>query len=390
MNRPDQLHRLADDSPLAVRWIDDSPLAGRYPTASGTIRVAHGVFTSGKSEGVQVVWVDTGAAQTILLPSRGMGLWRITAAGIDYGWASPVDGPVHPSLVPVQSADGLGWLEGFDELLVRCGLESNGAPEHDPQGTLRYPLHGRIANLPASGLRVEVDVATGHVAIVGDVIESQLFFKRLRLRSRAIFTAGATAVELVDELTNELSVDASAQLLYHINLGRPLLTEGAEVVAPIQRLAPKDDAAAEQIDRWNRVGPPRSGDAERVYFAQLHADDDGNSAAMLRRADGTAGLGVHFDTRTLPYFILWKNTAAVSDGYVVGLEPATNLPNGRSIEAQRGRLVDLPSGQTVTFRLGIEPLVDADRVTAFQQRIDALSPPTSPDVARQPDPYWSA
>ena len=43
---------------------------------------------------------------------------------------------------------GLGWLDGFDELLVRCGLESNGAPEFNPNGSLRYPLHGKIANMP--------------------------------------------------------------------------------------------------------------------------------------------------------------------------------------------------------------------------------------------------
>ena len=29
---------------------------------------------------------------------------------------------------------GLGWLEGFDELFVRCGLDSNGPPLFDAQG----------------------------------------------------------------------------------------------------------------------------------------------------------------------------------------------------------------------------------------------------------------
>jgi hypothetical protein len=55
-----------------------------------------------------------------------------------------------PSLIPPVS----GWLEGFDELLVRCGLQSNGAPQFTPQGQLQYPLHGRIANLPVEYVEV--------------------------------------------------------------------------------------------------------------------------------------------------------------------------------------------------------------------------------------------
>ena len=58
-------------------------------------------------------------------------------------------GPVHPKFVPLAEPSGVGWLDGFDELLCRCGLVSNGAPEFDERGQLRYGLHGRIANLPA-------------------------------------------------------------------------------------------------------------------------------------------------------------------------------------------------------------------------------------------------
>jgi hypothetical protein len=386
---PPTLCRLYDQSAVCVRWLTDSAIAGDYPTALGSIAIHHGIMTSGKSAGVEVCVIDTGTAQVIVLPNRGMAVWQIRTGGIDFGWRSPVDGPVNPNLVPIHDPDGLGWLEGFDELVVRCGLESNGAPEKDAGGFLRYPLHGRIGNLPATSLGVEVNVSTGQLALVGDCIESKLFFKRLRMRSRVAVTAQSAQVHLIDEVTNELSSPATAQMLYHINVGAPILGAGASVEAPIARLAPKNELAAGEIDHWNQMPGPQSGYTERVYFTKLAADPAGKTVAMLRSADGQSGLGVAFDTNTLPYFILWKNTAAESDGYVVGLEPSTNFPNGRSGETAKGRVVTLAGGETVKFEVALHPMSAAAEVAEFQARIDRLAENVDPEMLAAPDPQWS-
>jgi len=386
---PPALRRLYDQSAVCVRWLTDSTIAGDYPTALGSIAVHHGIMTSGKSAGVEVCVIDTGAAQVVVLPSRGMAVWQIRTGDIDFGWRSPIDGPVNPNLVPIHDPDGLGWLEGFDELVVRCGLESNGAPEKDSNGFLRYPLHGRIGNVPATSLTIEVNVSTGQLAFVGDCIESKLFFKRLRMRSRIAVTAQSAEVHLIDEVTNELSSSATAQMLYHINIGAPILAAGASVVAPIARLAPKNELSAGEIDQWNRMPGPQAGYAERVYFAKLAADQSGKTAVMLRSADGGAGLGISFDTTTLPYFILWKNTAAESDGYVIGLEPATNFPNARSGEAAQGRVVTLESGETVRFELTLHPMVASADVDRFQAEIDHLAGKVAPELLASADRQWS-
>lgn len=386
LKRP-SLRRLFDRSEVAVRWFDDSPISGEYPTALGPIKVHHGTLLSGKSAGLEVCLVDTGAAEVVLLPGRGMAIWQVRAGGIDFGWRSPVDGPVHPTWVPIDSADGLGWLEGFDELVVRCGLESNGAPEKADDGSVRYPLHGRIANLPSTGLSVEVNVSTGELGIVADVIESKLFFKRLRLNTRTVFTAGLASIGIIDEVHNDLGREATAQMLYHINIGAPVLGDGSRVVAPVKQIAPKDALSAGEIDKWTEMGPPQSGYGERVYFAQLHAGGDGWSATMLRSADGEAGLGVSIDTTTLPYFILWKNTAGESDGYVAGLEPATNFPNARTRESDQGRVVKIAAGHSVVFRLGLHPLASRQAVADFESRVDALAGEAT--VRRDPLAGWS-
>ncbi len=64
---------------------------------------------------------------------------------------------------------GLGWLDGFDELLARCGLENNGAPYEvktkKPDGSesnTTYGLHGKIANIPASYVAVHIGTEPPH------------------------------------------------------------------------------------------------------------------------------------------------------------------------------------------------------------------------------------
>lgn len=381
--------RSHDHSPLFVRWSDQSNVAGDYTTSRGMVSVKHGYLVGGKSDSVEVVFVDTGAVRALLLPGRGMGIWKLWAGGTEFGWSSPVDGPVHPSLVPVMDPSGLGWLEGFDELVVRCGLESNGAPEKDDTGCLRYPLHGRIANLPARDLCVEVDPESNSVEVIGDIYETRLFFNRLRLRSRTRFQAGSTAVHLIDDVTNQQSLPKTMQMLYHINLGTPVLSAGSSIQGAFESLAPKDALSASEIQRWHQLDGPQAGYSERVYFAKPLADELGWTSVMLRSGDSRSGFGIRFDTSTMPYFILWKNTAAGQDGYVVGLEPATNLPNGRSFEASQGRVVTLEAGQTQSFRVHLHPLLSAEDAKQFGSEIESLVGGREQTIFPAPRPGWS-
>lgn len=383
-------HRPLDQSPLLVRWAQKSSFAGDYQTEAGTVVIKHGHLVGGKSEGVEIILIDTGVCRTLLLPGRGMGIWKMWAGGIEFGWTSPVDGPVNPALVPVMDPDGLGWLEGFDELVVRCGLESNGAPEKNDNGSLRYPLHGRIANLPARDLHVEVNSESGCVEVIGEVLETKLFFKRLRLRSRTGFYANSSAVLITDEVTNDRSVPAIMQLLYHINVGEPVLSDGSTLDIACNELVPKDAVSASEISSWNQMGSPQVGYGERVYFIDPNADESHWSTAILSNAPLNLGFAVSFDTRTLPHFIVWKNTAAKADGYVVGLEPATNFPNHRSFEDSQGRVVTLAPGETKAFQVKLHPLTTPDSVEEQRSRIRQRSASASQNVSHSPKQGWTA
>src|SRR5437868_7084588 len=84
-------------------------------------RTLHG----GKQEGVELIVVDNGKLQITVIPTRGMGVLSVAAGDVRLGWDSPVKDIVHPQFVNLQARGGLGWLDGFNEWLCRCGLENN-------------------------------------------------------------------------------------------------------------------------------------------------------------------------------------------------------------------------------------------------------------------------
>lgn len=353
----------------AVTPADVGGSVGGYSVWLETLR-------GGLCEGVQTVRVNNGRFIFTALPTRGMGIHRAWLGGMELGWRSPVAGPVHPQLVPLAEPSGLGWLSGFDELLCRCGLESNGAPEfHDPAqgGRLRYPLHGRIANLPARRLELAIDGESGEITLTGVVEEVRFLFYRLRLTTTISTRVGEPGFRIHDTIENLSATPAEAQLLYHVNFGPPLLGPGSRVTAPVARLAPRDARAAEGLDQWSTYGPPEPGFAEQVYFMRLAGNDEGRSAVLLADPERGRGVSLHFQLEQLPCFTLWKNTAAEEDGYVTGLEPGVNYPNPRSHEGGRGRVIKLAPGGSASFDLRLAAYDTAEDVAAIDEAITQLT-----------------
>jgi len=374
-----------------VTLVSPQPGAAADPIvdiATGRLAVRSRRLAGGRREGVLLVELVAGDTRVFILPDRGLGIWKLICGGVELGWQSPVAGPVHPAFVPVGEPSGLGWLDGFDELVARCGLVSNGAPDFDANGRLVHGLHGRIANLPAHELTVTLDDEAGTITLAGAVDETRFLIHALRLETRLVLSADRPRIAWTDTVTNRSARPATMQLLYHVNLGPPLLGAGSAVVAAIDELAPRDTTAAADVPTWNRSDAPRAGRGEDVHFARVRPDATGLASALLVAPDGTQAAGLSWQADTLPCFALWKNQGALADGYVTGLEPATNYPNPRSFEQAQGRVVSLGPGESVRFDLALEHLA-GERLAAARAAIAflAAAPPT---IHAQPRPEWSA
>jgi len=343
----------------------------------------------GLRDGVDVIEVNNGTFRFVLVPTRGMGIWRANLGSLQLGWRSPVKGPVNPAFVHSTEASGIGWLDGFDELMCRCGLESNGAPEFNPNGTVRYGLHGKIANTPAHKVDVSIDGQSGQISVTGVVDEARLFGSKLRLISTVTTTVDQPGLTIHDTITNLSAEPGELELFYHTNLGVPLVGAGAKVVLPVRKVAPRDAAGASNVPEWDTYGPESPGVGEAVFFCDLAADAAGQTRALLHNAAATQGLSLKFNRNQMPCFTLWKNRQAAADGYVTGLEPGINFPNPRSFEKSKGRVAVLAPGESRRFELTLEAHADAAGVAAARQLVAQFQGKVKPEIRPQPDPDWS-
>jgi Domain of unknown function (DUF4432) len=350
-----------------------------------TKRSLHG----GLRGGMEIIEVDNGRMKFWLLPERGMGIWKVWLDGIEIGWQSPVRGPVHSKYVSIHDESGLGWLAGFDELLCRCGLESNGAPEFDANGKLKYPLHGKIANLPAYKVAASVDSNKDDILVEGSIEESRFKSQRLKLNSITATKLASSEIIIRDIITNTSDTSSEFQLLYHINFGAPFLEAGAELFAPIKTLVPRSQRAEEGVEHWSKFSAPEAGFQEQVYCMELLGDAQGQSQVLLQNAAGSLGVSVHFNLAQLPFFTLWKNTASMRDGYVTGLEPGTNFPNPRSYEQAQGRVAALQPGESREFDVRLEFHVDAASIARAKQKIAAYQAAQLPQIHSTMQAGWS-
>ncbi len=351
----------------------------------------------GLSDHVDIVEVNNGSLSFILVPTRGMGVWKGSFKGYYLGWNSPVKTPVHPSLINLESRGGLGWLDGFNEWIVRCGLSSLGAPGMDVitdnmgRGReIKLTLHGKIANIPAERLEVTVGLNEPYeIRVEGVVYERSMFGSNLKLYSSAITYPNSNILRIIDSVENLKSIDDEMQLLYHCNFGPPFLGDGSTLLAPVELVAPRDSIAADGIEEFNMFGPPKPGFIEQVYFLKLRGDSDGRTSVMLLNSDETLAVSLSFSLNELPYFTLWKNTGSLEDGYVVGLEPGTSLPNNKAFERERGRIILLRPSEKYQSSIDVSIHVGREEVDRMKRRIEGLGAESKMKVLTEPSEEFS-
>lgn len=332
----------------------------------------------GLQEGVQVVEIDNGKLRFAVLPTRGMGIWKADCGDVELGWDSPVKDPVNPAFINLEERGGLGWLKGFNEWFVRCGLNSMGAPGIDTvtdySGNaydVPLTLHGKIANIPARA--VSIEITDQAIILRGEVDESMMFGPSLRLNTEIRTELDTGALSITDSVTNLGHNPQEHEMLYHINYGASLLEKGARLLAPFKQVAPRDPRSAEGIQNFDTYDAPQPGFVEQAYFYELVGKRGSReTAVMLRNAAGNQASVLRYSLKDFPYFTQWKNTAALADGYVTGLEPSNSYPNPRRFEREKGRVLQLKGGETRSTQITIEALETKKAVKAVETEIRKL------------------
>ena len=366
--------------------------AGKRAKLPNGISITQTTLHGGKQEGVELIRIDNGKLAITVIPTRGMNILRVESDEVTLGWDSPVKDVVHPQYVDLESRGGLGWLEGFNEWMVRCGLEFAGHPGLDKfvtntgdEAEMMLTLHGKIGNIPATSVEIHIDEKTPHrIRVRGVVHERLLYGPKLKLITEVSTEPGSSEFRISDSVTNEGAFDQEFQLIYHGNFGAPLLGKGAKVHVAAKQIAPMNEHAGKAIDNWATYNGPTKGFIEEVYLFEPIADSEKLTKAVLQNRDGSKGVSMQWSTAELPYLTVWKNTAATADGYVTGIEPATGYPFNRSVERAAGRLPKLAAGATRSFTLDFALHSGARVVRTAVESVSKLQGDTKLDVQRKP------
>ncbi len=318
-------------------------------------------IADGRSRGVRVADVHTGSGFRFqVLVDRGLDLGAAEHSGRPLAWLHPALGG--PALY---EPSGIGWLRTFGGgLVTTCGLDHFGAPDPEGEG---YGLHGRASHLPAENLRI-VQEWRGEeyvLEVAGETRQSRLFGENLRLERRISARLGSSSLVLEDRVANEGFRPAPLAVLYHCNFGFPVVGESSELLVRDRSVRPRDPAAAAGLADHRRFPPPTPGFAEQVFFHDPEPGPDGLAAAAI--VDRHAGFGAFLRWRAaeLPVLAHWK--MAGEGEYVCGLEPSTHaMAATRREQRESGAMREILPGESVSFRLEVGALPDAEAVRAFE------------------------
>lgn len=325
------------------------------------------IYGEGRASGMKAWEVKNGRLQYTVMADKCLDIAQLSYRGETLNFISK------PGLAGRNHYDTNGTEAQrsiMGGMLFTCGLENIGAP-CTAQGR-DYPMHGRIRTTPAEHMSGDAwwEGDSYCMEVSGEMREAELFGENLVLRRRISSVLGERSIHIQDRIANEAFRAEPFYLLYHFNIGWPLLGPACELIVPAKHSEPRDEAAARHMEQWQQTESPKDNEPEQVFLHELAADEVGNTFAAVYNHELQIGLKIGFNQKHLPYFMQWKSMA--SGDYVLGLEPANASVHGKLYHMERKDEPMLEAGQEITVELELTILDGDGELQAVKREADEL------------------
>jgi hypothetical protein len=235
-----------------------------------------------------------------------------------------------------------------------------------------YGVHDRMAMIPAQLMRYG-EHWEGDECILeaeGRVTQAQAYGENLVLTRRYTARLGEARFFMRDEIVNEGWLPTEHMLLYHMNIGFPVVDEGSELIAPVTKPpAIPDGLPVGDAAEYSRFVAPQKDWLLQGFRLEMAAEADGSVPVGIVNRDGF-GMYVVYNQRQFSQYLEWR---MMGEGqYAVGIEPCTNT-FGRSIARELGQLITLQPGDRRVYEIEVGVLDGADAVAAFRARVGKLT-----------------
>ena len=294
---------------------------------------------NGKGDGMHFLFLGFGLGLEMWISlDRAGDVSRISFKGDNMGYFAPC-GYVAPAFY---DNVGAGFLKSFTAgFFTTCGLTAVGSPCNDEGEEL--PLHGTISHIPAELFAME---ETEKGLIVKLKIRDTAIFGRKLVMNRVYdisYTENSFTVS--DTVTNEADTASPYMILYHCNMGYPLLSENSIVKIPSNNITARNEHASEYIEAALQMEKPQAGYEECCYYHDVK-ENGGTAKVGIFNGDIEKGVVISYDKTSLPYFTEWKMMGKTD--YVLGLEPGNCTPDGRDVLRKNGTLKFLQPDESKT------------------------------------------
>ena len=300
----------------------------------------------GKGDGMRLYQIHNGKGLDLIVsPDRNGDITRLRYKGMNMSYLSP-SGYVAPAYY---DSVGTNWLSSFTAgFLTTCGLNNVGTPNTDRGEVL--PLHGSIANLPADYSYWAIEESENGTCLVvhSETKDETLFGRKLRLSREIKVSTDQNEFCIRDTIVNTGDKIEPYEILYHMNMGYPLLDEDSVIEILSAEVLPRNEHAASELAKWMHMQRPTAGYEECCYYHKF-ADKEGR--AKIYQPKLGISLEICFDAEKLDGFVEWK-MMGIRD-YVLGLECGNCYPDGRDVMRKERMLKFLGPGESQEYEVRI-------------------------------------
>ncbi len=299
-------------------------------------------LTGGKGDGMRMLYVRNGKGLEFWVSlDRCADITRLSLKGDNFSFISAC-GYVSPEYY---DKDGVGFLKSFTAgFCTTCGLTAVGSPCTDNGEQL--PLHGTISNTPCENYSYMIDDNNIHIRAM--VRDARIFSHKLILEREYVVSLNENKFTMTDTVKNIGSKEAPYQILYHCNMGYPLLCEDTDIKISSSEVIPRNEHAATRLDDCMKVEGPQA-DYEEMCFYHKFSE---KAEVSIYNPNIKKGMKMSFDTNELKYFTQWKMLGEYD--YAMGLEPANCTPDGRDVMRDKGILEFIKPDESKTQTLKFE------------------------------------
>ncbi len=337
----------------------------------------------GLERGIRLLEFRSGSGlRFTVLVDRAMDIADLDHKGRSVGWHSPT-GFRSAALHSPEAEDGFSWTRSFSGFLATCGLDHILGPQRVSTQSYNYPghqstqhgLHGRISTIPArlTGYGETWQDERCVLWAEGIVVQSKLFGENLHLHRRIEVDLGGDEIRLTDRVVNAGFLTTPHMMFYHVNIGHPVLDDGARYLAPIRDVLWAAHSGARyraQGVGYQTAPAPSNGFVEQVWQHDMAADADGQVPVAL--VNDRLGLGIEIRTRKdqMPCAYQWQYFQ--SGAYVMGLEPSTHHVLGNQAARDRGEMIWLGPQDSRSYETRFRILDGAGAIAASESAIRAI------------------